>query len=138
MSDRKPKGNITSFLSAILFSVLGLICFYILGWIATLLGALIKTILSYVPLLKFFAKFDIQYLAVVIALFIMNMLCDKVIKRNTTKKFTIIIFGILLILADVVFLMLNIFNGENSILANIIRIIIGVIVLYKGINYSAT
>lgn len=135
----KPKSNIniSSFFSATLFSVLGLICFYVLGLIATLLGVLIKMILSYIPLLKHLAQFDIEYFAVVIAVVIVNVLCDKIIKNNMTKKFSIIIFGVLLTLVSLVFLILNILSGEGSILANIIQLIVGVIALYKGIKYSA-
>ena len=138
---KKPKTkankNLSSFFSAIPFSILGLICFYILGMIATLLGALIKVVLSYVPLLKIFAKFDIEYFAVVIAIYIVNVLCDKIIKNDTTKKFSIIIFSVLLILVSLVFLIFNILSGEGSVLANIIQLIIGAIALNKGIKYNA-
>ena len=129
--------KIASFFSAILFSSLGLICFYILGLIATLLGVLIKVILSYIPLLNFLAQFDIEYIAAVFPIVIVNALCDKIIKNDTTKKFSIMIFGILLILLSLVFLLSNIFgNGEGSILANIIQIIVGAIALNKGIKYT--
>lgn len=133
----KPNKNISSFFSAIPFSILGLICFYILGLIVALLGVLIKVVLSYIPLLKFFAQFDIEYLAVVIAIYIVNVLCDKIIKNNTTKKFSIIFFSVLLILVSLVFLIFNILSGEGSVLANIIQLIVGAIALNKGIKYNA-
>lgn len=138
---KKPKTkankNLSSFFSAIPFSILGLICFYILGMIATLLGVLIKVVLSYIPLLKFFAQFDIEYFAVVISIIIVKALCDKVIKNGSTKKFTIIFFGTLLILCDLVFLIFNVLSGTSSILANIIRMILGAIALNMGIKYNA-
>lgn len=126
-----------SIFSAIIFSILGLICYYILGMLATLLGVLIKVILSYIPFLKSLVQFDIEYIAAVFSIFIVDILCDKVIKNDTTKKFSIIFFSVLLIVLNLAFLILNAFGiGEGSVLANIIQLIVGAIALNKGIKYT--
>lgn len=126
-----------SFFSAIIFSILGLICYYILGMLATLLGVLIKVILSYIPFLKSLVQFDIEYIAAVFAIFIVDIICDKVIKNDTTKKYSIIFFSVLLIVLNLAFLILNAFGiGEGSVLANIIQLIVGAIALNKGIKHT--
>lgn len=111
------------FCLAVLLSIAGVFAFYIIALIAGYILSLINS--KYIIL---------EYAMSAISAIILQTICEC-FKNDHLKKYTYIVFGVFISLLNTIFLITNLAEGESSILANIIIIVLGVISIRKGAKY---
>lgn len=133
-------------ISAIFFSVLGVVLFYLLMMCCTLIGSLLLYILSIIPIVNtlldwlFSLRGDSPNIFLVscsltIACWILTLLSKTLIKNVDTRKLTLILIGLVLIVLNVLFLIINVIF-EDSIFSNILTVIVGFVIFFKGRNLT--
>ena len=134
--------TVKSIIPSILFSILGVLGFYLVYGLIFFLIALVLLGMSYVPVLNLINKLmfiisdntpDIfaMMLAVSFAYLCTMGIAERIIKKEKTLNFTLILMGIYLVVLNVIFLMANLIYHE-AILVNIVLAIAGMAIFYKG------
>jgi hypothetical protein len=140
---RQEKTNIIgSILASIPLSVLGLLEFYLIYGITLLVVSFVFWIISYIPILNILVEWLLRLgentpdmfammVAVTLAYFGTVATTARIVKKEKTLKFTLILMGICLLLLNAIFLIINSIY-HDAILINIILSIVGVVIIYKG------
>ena len=127
---------------SILWSIIGLLEFYIVEIIAVLAIMLIHIIISYIPILNIIDEWlsrkagrDIVEfslcLGTTFAYGALTETAERILKNIETRRFTLMFIGVLLFTLNVIFLITNIIN-HDAILANIIISVAGIVLFVKG------
>ena len=136
---RKQRPNV--FLS-IIFSLLAVVAFYIVATISIILFSVLIHLISIIPILKFLTNvflansggflMDIIYgVCAYLAVAIVGFISEKIIKKEPTRNLSLMITGIILVIMNVLFLIINLILG-HSVIANIIFGIAGFILFHSG------
>lgn len=135
---KAPK-NIKSVLQSIPFSLLGLFEYYIIYGLSVFAIALVFLILSYIPIINtlidwlFRIREDTPdmfavFLAAMLAYLGTTATAEHIIKG--TRKYSLMLTGIYLVILNIIFLIVNIVNSD-FILPNITIGIAGIVMFYK-------
>ena len=133
-----------SILSAIPLSILGLFEVYFIYGLAVLIIALIFTAVSYIPILSglvdllFRIREDTpdmfaMFIGAIIAYVCSIEIAERIVKNTATRKLTLTLTGIYLIVFNVLFLIINVIANNNA-LPNLFLGIAGIATLVKGKN----
>lgn len=131
-------------LASIPLSILGIFVVHLIYGLSNLLISLLFWILSYIPVLKkliswiFSTRGDTPNvfaatIAAIIAYYLFSLIVEQIIKKENTKKFTLILTGILAMIVNVLFFIINLIYS-SPILVNVYLAIVGAILFFKGKN----
>lgn len=131
-------------LASIPLSILGIFVIHLIYGLSNLLISLLFWLLSYIPVLKkliswiFSTRGDTPdvfatTIAAIIAYYLFSLIVEQIIKKENTKKFTLILTGILAMIVNVLFVIINLIYS-SPILVNVYLAIVGAILFFKGKN----
>lgn len=131
-------------LSAIPLSILGLLEVYLIYGLAVLIIALIFIAVSYIPILSglvdwlFRIREDTPDMFAMFIAASLSYVCfigtaERIVKNKVTRKFTLMLTGIYLIVFDFLFLIINLSNYDSA-LPNFFLVVAGIAILIKGKN----
>lgn len=131
-------------LGGVVFSVLGLLEFYLIYGLSFLAIGLVFWAVSYIPVISAIVEwlFSVRgdtpdmfamMLAVALAYVCFTETAERVIKNEKTLKTTWIFTGICLAVINTIFLVANLIF-HNAILVNILFAIVGIVIFFKGKN----
>jgi hypothetical protein len=140
----KQLNQAKSILSAIPLSILGLFEVYLIYGLAVLIIALIFAAISYIPILSglvdllFRIREDTpdmfaMFIGAIIAYVCSVEITERIVKNTATRKLTLTLTGIYLIVFNVLFLIINVIANNNA-LPNLSLGIAGIAIFVKGKN----
>ena len=140
----KQLNKVKSILSAIPLSILGLFEVYLIYGLAVLIIALIFIAVSYIPILSglvdwlFRIREDTPDMVAMFIAASLSYVCfigtaERIVKNKITRKFTLMLTGIYLIVFDFLFLIINLSNYDSA-LPNFFLVVAGIAILIKGKN----
>lgn len=131
-------------LASIPLSILGIFVIHLIYGLSNLLISLLFWLLSYIPILKkliswiFSTRGDTPNvfaatIAAIIAYYLFSLIVEQTTKKENTKKFTLILTGIFVMIVNVLFVIINLIYS-SPILVNVYLAIVGAILFFKGKN----
>lgn len=147
IDNNKPSKQLNkakSILSAIPLSILGLLEVYLIYGLVVLIIALIFLAISYIPILSglvdwlFRIREDTPDMFAMFIAASLSYVCfigtaERIVKNKVTRKFTLMLTGIYLIVFDFLFLIINLSNHDSA-LPNFFLVVAGIAILIKGKN----
>lgn len=126
--------------SSVIFSVLGLILFYIIYGLLFLLIGLLLLLINNLPILKDILGYvlsdssgDIFALGIslIVSYFVVGALAEHFLKNENKVNLSLFLIGIYLLVLNIGFIVLNLIFS-NSILVNVAFIIAGIVMIVKN------
>lgn len=142
MSEKSSK--VGSVLASIPLSILGALEVHIIFGLTNLIISLVFWLLLYIPILSSIVEWWFRigentpdmvamFVAVMVAYICTNITATHIIKKTETRKLTLTLSGIYLIVFNAIFIIINL-KYNDAILANVLLGIAGIAILYKGKN----
>lgn len=139
---RNSAKKVKTIVASIPFSILGSFEVHLIFGLTRLIISLAFLLISYIPVLNTLTEWlfriredtpDIftMFLAVIIAYLGFMATVEHFIKKVDTKKLTLILTGICLIVFNIIFVIINL-KYNDPILGNALLAIAGMVIFYKG------
>lgn len=130
--------------ASIPLSIFGMLIIHIIFGLTNLIISLLFWALSYIPVLNkliswiFSMRGDTPevlatIIAAIVAYCLFSLIAERMIKKENTRKYTLILTGILVMIVNVFFVIINLIYND-PIFANVFLAIAGAIVFFKGKN----
>lgn len=135
-----------SIFASIPLSVVGVLEVHLIYGITNLIISLLFWGISYIPIIKNIVGFLMNisdntpdmfavFIATIIAYFVFSETAERIMKKVETRKITCMITGILLAIANIVFIIVNIIYN-SAFLGNALLAIAGIAIFCKGKNIT--
>ena len=129
---------------AVLFSIVGIVAYYICLFVLTLIVGFLFALLLNLPVIKHIVAFIFKtrgdtpdfftvLLAVVLSYNAVVWMVSRFCDSKATEYLTLIVIGIVLLLSNILFLVINVIN-HSGIIGNILSGIAAVIMILRGVQ----
>ena len=135
-----------STIKAIPLSLVGALGVHFAFGITRLLVNLVVLLLSYIPIVNILVKWMFRIredtpdmlaisVGVTVAYLVFQVIVERVIKIEQTRNFTLIFTGMLLMIFNILFVIVNLIC-RDAVFANVLLSILGIVIFFKGKNGS--